>query len=76
MDKRAVKQLRVGDRVLLKHHLGVGKITRIAQQPRERRCNSPEDGTYPMIEFRDIVTKGKLWVTYLAIKEWTHVKHW
>ncbi len=76
MEKREVERLRIGDRVRLKYNLGIGKITRIAMQPHPLLFNSPADGVYPMIEFRDIVTKGKRWATYLAIAEWTHVKNW
>ncbi len=61
MEKREVRQLRIGDRVSLKYSLGIGKITRIVWSYREYRYgNLPKDGMYPMIEFRDIMTKGNV----------------
>ena len=69
MNKRDVDKLKVGDFVHLKHNLGRGTIEVIAMDE-EEYDDAPSLGRYPMIKFRDEVTKSSTWCTYLAILAW------
>lgn len=71
MRRREVRKLEVGTYVRLKHNLGSGSITHIEMwyTKNSPRC-APRNGRYPMIQYRDEVTKSKVWATYIAIESY------
>jgi hypothetical protein len=69
MNKQDVKYLKIGDRITLKHNLGVGTITKIALTPdKEADITFDSLAKYPMIQFHEDGV-GKLWCTYLVIDD-------
>lgn len=63
MRKRNVSKLALGDKITLKHRLGIGTITQIAMTEEE----GDGVGRYPMIRFYEEGV-GTLWCTYRVIE--------
>lgn len=71
MRRREALKIQVGDRVVLKHNLGIGEVTRVAHEYHPRIASLHKDGIYPMIKFRQDNTTITMWSTYRVIRAWS-----